>query len=283
MSGDATPRVARVIKTAQFRVYLPEARVAPMPESDGGGGFGAHDRTYAISALSMSDDAIAAEWRGDRFLCPRTPRLRMLEGVLAVRNAYGRLGADGVVPERVARAAREELEQIQQEWPTARAHILTSAWHVPLRWFVPFVTSSRELVCDGDRLRIRYRSDQRVAMANLDTYRNLQGPKLSAEQLGATVVSSFPSVRGTLGHIVAAEWVWLRRWLGEFPTAAMVELDYGSVADLFGEEELVMDESASEVRAALDALNRGTVPSAIRHYHRVVSHWSDLAAISSKN
>lgn len=253
-----------MIKTAQFRVYLPEDRVAPMPESDDGGTFGPRDRRYAISALSMSDDALVAEWRGDRFLCPRTPRLRMLEGVLAVRNAYGRLGADAVVPERVARAAREELERIQQEWPTARAHILTSAWHVPLRWFVPFVTSSRELVCDGERLRIRYRSDQRVAMANLDW-----------------AVSALHGVE--LMEHMTAEVRELRRWLGEFPTAAMVELDYGSVADLFGEEDLVMDESVSEVRAALDALNRGTIPSAIRHYHRVVSHWSDLAAISSKN
>jgi uncharacterized damage-inducible protein DinB len=42
---------------------------------------------------------------------------------------------------------------------------------------------------------------------------------LTPEQLSATAASSFPSVRGTLGHIVAAEWVWLRRWRGESPGA----------------------------------------------------------------
>jgi uncharacterized damage-inducible protein DinB len=42
---------------------------------------------------------------------------------------------------------------------------------------------------------------------------------LTAEQLTTPVASSFPSVCGTLGHIVAAEWVWLRRWLGESPTS----------------------------------------------------------------
>jgi uncharacterized damage-inducible protein DinB len=42
---------------------------------------------------------------------------------------------------------------------------------------------------------------------------------LTPDQLSATAASSFPSVRGTLGHIVAAEWVWLRRWRGESPVA----------------------------------------------------------------
>ncbi len=42
---------------------------------------------------------------------------------------------------------------------------------------------------------------------------------LPDDQQGKSVESSFPSVAGTLGHIVGAEWVWLRRWLGESPTA----------------------------------------------------------------
>ena len=40
---------------------------------------------------------------------------------------------------------------------------------------------------------------------------------LSEEQLVHSVASSFPSVGGTLAHMVGAEWVWLRRWLGESP------------------------------------------------------------------
>ena len=41
---------------------------------------------------------------------------------------------------------------------------------------------------------------------------------LSEEQLGDSIASSFPSVGGTLAHMVGAEWVWLRRWLGESPS-----------------------------------------------------------------
>jgi uncharacterized damage-inducible protein DinB len=42
---------------------------------------------------------------------------------------------------------------------------------------------------------------------------------LSEEQLAHSVASSFPSVGGTLAHMVGAEWIWLRRWLGESPGA----------------------------------------------------------------
>jgi uncharacterized damage-inducible protein DinB len=43
---------------------------------------------------------------------------------------------------------------------------------------------------------------------------------LPAEKLSATVASSFPSILATLGHIAGTEWIWLRRWLGDSPTAA---------------------------------------------------------------
>jgi uncharacterized damage-inducible protein DinB len=41
---------------------------------------------------------------------------------------------------------------------------------------------------------------------------------LTQEKLEAKAAGSFPSIVGTLGHIVGAEWVWLRRWLGESPS-----------------------------------------------------------------
>ena len=42
---------------------------------------------------------------------------------------------------------------------------------------------------------------------------------LSEQQQQQTIASSFPSVASTLAHIVGAEWVWLRRWIGESPTS----------------------------------------------------------------
>lgn len=49
--------------------------------------------------------------------------------------------------------------------------------------------------------------------------------KLSTEQFNQTVPGSFPSVRETLRHILAAEWIWLSRWKGESPSAIPAEWD----------------------------------------------------------
>src|SRR5688572_14406155 len=42
---------------------------------------------------------------------------------------------------------------------------------------------------------------------------------LTGEQFTRPVLSSFSSIRDTLAHVVFAEWLWLRRWNGESPTA----------------------------------------------------------------
>src|SRR5579871_2404171 len=44
--------------------------------------------------------------------------------------------------------------------------------------------------------------------------------KLNVEQFDAPVQSSFPSIRESVFHILAAEWIWLKRWKGEPPRAS---------------------------------------------------------------
>ena len=43
--------------------------------------------------------------------------------------------------------------------------------------------------------------------------------QLSPEQFTRDLGSSFRSVRDTLAHLHAAEWIWYHRWIGESPTA----------------------------------------------------------------
>jgi uncharacterized damage-inducible protein DinB len=40
---------------------------------------------------------------------------------------------------------------------------------------------------------------------------------LSAEQFQRPIGGSFPSVRETLAHMAAVEWIWLERWRGKAP------------------------------------------------------------------
>ena len=55
---------------------------------------------------------------------------------------------------------------------------------------------------------------------------------LSPEAFLRDMRNSFPSVRDTLAHILAAEWVWLRRWQGESPTTFLGTGDFPTVASL---------------------------------------------------
>ncbi len=52
--------------------------------------------------------------------------------------------------------------------------------------------------------------------------------ELDPDKYAADLGGSFGSVRNTLGHIVAVEWLYLRRWLGESPSALP---DWAKAAD----------------------------------------------------
>jgi|SRR5271157_679776 len=52
---------------------------------------------------------------------------------------------------------------------------------------------------------------------------------LSAEQFLRPVGGSFPSLRDTLAHMLAVEWIWLERWKGKSPQALIPAAEFPSV------------------------------------------------------
>jgi uncharacterized damage-inducible protein DinB len=74
---------------------------------------------------------------------------------------------------------------------------------------------------------------------------------LSEEQFTREIASSYPSIRGTLAHIVMAEWVWLRRWKGESPTAWPEWADLSSFDNVVEHLRAIEDER----RELLDGLS----------------------------
>lgn len=60
-------------------------------------------------------------------------------------------------------------------------------------------------------------ADQRVLAA---------AGKLDPEKFVRPMGNSFSSVRDTLAHILAAEWIWLERWQGRFPTELLNPEDF---------------------------------------------------------
>jgi uncharacterized damage-inducible protein DinB len=66
-------------------------------------------------------------------------------------------------------------------------------------------------------------ADQRVLAA---------AGKLDPEKFVRPMGNSFSSIRDTLAHILAAEWIWLERWQGRFPTELLNPADFPTVQSL---------------------------------------------------
>jgi hypothetical protein len=255
-------RVESVIRTANLRVYLEEEAVAvrglpeapdqlPSPMAVG----------VALTTERSGDDAYTAEWRGRVYRCPRTPMVRMLEGLLALRAASSQLGPP-LFSQSAVDEARHRLEALRKS-DSGVAHILTSAWHVPIRWFVPFAPDQREMV-ETPETSIRYRELVGEGLARLDQAIDILGG------------SDIPPA-------ITAEVRELRAWLSDFPGSAMVELDYGSVARFFADAELALDESVADLWASLDALASNDWSVAGERYTSLVERWALPMAIGYSN
>jgi uncharacterized damage-inducible protein DinB len=55
---------------------------------------------------------------------------------------------------------------------------------------------------------------------------------LTREEFTREIESSHRSIRDTLSHILAAEWIWLMRWKGTSPTALLDPADFPDVASI---------------------------------------------------
>lgn len=62
---------------------------------------------------------------------------------------------------------------------------------------------------------------------------------LTEQQYAAELVSSFPSIRDTMAHIVAVEWLWLQRWQGASPSALPDWARTPALADLKAQLDLI--------------------------------------------
>jgi hypothetical protein len=251
-----------VIKTSYLRVYLPAERDGSWPAHADRAD---HAVIYATERFvweeSMTEDALTVDWNGASYQCPRFPRLRMLEGLLAFSNSFP---AMPLLTEGERSAYAEELAEIRKGSTRARSHILASPWHVPLRWFAAFQPSDREIYDLADGISIRYRTSI--------------GDAVDRVGWGARVLDEVGFSESVVEQVRDLE-----RWIVDFPANAMIELDYSDVAALFSDGEVAFDESAVEVRRSLEALERGDMDEAGEAYMMVATRWAQRQALAFSN
>ncbi len=75
-------------------------------------------------------------------------------------------------------------------------------------------------------------------------------PALSEEQFLRPLGNSFPSVRDTLVHLLAVEWIWLERWRGRSPRALLPAEEFPTLG-LIRERWHAVEREMKEYLAAL--------------------------------
>ena len=251
-----------MIGTAYLRAYMPASRIGPLPPHrpiDRSGHITQNERF--MWEEDLTDDALYTLWRGIQYACPRNVRVRMIEGILAFTNTYPSMP---LLTEDERRSYKTELSRLRHETPHSRTHILSSAWHVPLRWFSAFRATDREVYDAVTGKSIRYRTAAGDAIDRIQWARSVLDGAGFAEQV--------------IDRIQALE-----RWIAEFSADAMIELDYGDVARTFPDAELVFDESADDVRASLLALEADDFEASRDAYTKVARRWAATQSYTLSN
>jgi len=193
---------------------------------------------------------------GEPLVCPLDTRARAAAALL------GFLGDETPLLRRTAlpvpeTVARRRAEAAVAELGEGAAHVVSASWTVPLPWFALVDPEERQLRLDGRR-RVWWRVPMGRALA-----RAAQAERIVRDGLGDTGPADVLAETAT--------------WLARFDRASVVELDYGGVVELVDDEALRNDDSADQVRDALQALREGDTAAARASYDRLREFWAAVA------
>jgi hypothetical protein len=225
---------------------------------------------------------------GVTYVCPWQTRLRSWLALGHLRATTRPPLADAFFPAEAARAARA-FARTYSDGTSLRTYIQTSAWCVPLSWFVLFSPAERWLALGpGDETCVG-------ASAMASAVRTLIYATAMAQarrRLARSLAAVRQGLRGPLGGpedvrrrslAVTAELEDVGRWLEEFHPQSIVELDYGGLVNLLDDESLRGDQSVAEIGAAISGLAQDEPELAIAMYRRTSGRWQSLRELESAN
>jgi len=273
---------APVIPCAYLRVFLPLSSFPPEEREqwqgyiDRGGpprvGRPAYrdeptqkERHVGLLASLEGEHADVRRVDGVDYVCPWRTRLRILAGMISLRESAPPDMVDAFVPETEAKRAARELARLRRHHPSEAPSMLQSPWHVPVRWFVLVDDEERRVVeSEAGDFRLFYWTP--IATARHRAERALQ--VLRRSELAP------------IGEPIRE----LAEWLSGFPTGSVVELDYGGVSSLFSWDDLDNDHSGRDIQQAIEAVSRpGGMPEAAELYQNVSNRWAEALNRESLN
>ena len=219
-------------------------------------GRGAAARPGTPDSVAGTEVLVLGGASGQPLVCPLDTRPRAAAAVLSFLADESPLLRHCAlpVPELVA---RREAEEAVAELGSNAAHVVSASWTVPLPWFALVDPEERQMRLDKWR-RVWWRVPIGRARA-----RAAQAERIVRNGLGDTGPAD-----------VLAE---TAAWLDRFDRSSVVELDYGGIVDLVDDEALRNDDSADQVRDALQALREGDTAAARAGYERLREFWAAVA------
>jgi len=193
---------------------------------------------------------------GEPLVCPLDTRARAAAAVLAFLTEEPPVVRAVALPVSEA-AAKRQAEAATAELGQGAAHVVSASWTVPLPWFALVDPEERQLRLDGRR-RVWWRVPMGRARA-----RAAQAERIVRSGLGDSEPADVLAETGS--------------WLARFDRASVVELDYGGIVELVDDEALRNDDSADQVRDALQALREGDKAAAQASYERLREFWAEVA------
>jgi hypothetical protein len=243
-----------------------------------------------------SEHAYIRRADGVTYVCPWQIRLRCLLSYGRMLSTAG-LALPGVVPAHDDHETMTDLAQLTEEGlteeglteeglpgPATRLHIQASVWTVPLAWFVPFAAAERWLALGPGAKRPA--GPQTASATRALLYATPMSRARRRVARGLAALRSLPSgFAGAVWDPVRAETELgeVGRWLEEFHPYSLVELDYGGLVQLLGDDALSSDQSAAEIAAAIDGVTKGERELAVAMYKRAQNRWRAFAEYEMAN
>ncbi len=245
-----------------WRRYVAEGRAVGL--SDGP----VRQRTVVLEALGagwsrlpdLPDEAYVLGAEESVLVCPWNLRMRVAEAALQARDGVPQVLADAFVPQALVGLAQTVVNACDSE---ERVHEQVATWGVPLRWFVLFGPEERELIL-AERRVLRYRAE--IGKARQRAHKGL---RILRKALGDVPITD--SLRETA------------RWLEQFHPGSVVELDYGGLTSLLGDEALRGDDSVELVALGLAGLSKDDSQGATAAYERLVQRWREIQLLERSN
>lgn len=209
------------------------------------------------SPLPVRDVMAVRGDSGELLICPLDLRARAaaaVVGFLSTAAAPLREATLGGAAERL----RVKAGTVLGELPGGAVHVVSTTWTVPLPWFVLVEPEERVVEGSGGTATVYWLIPMRVAR---------QRVQRAFELAEATFGESGPTkvLQDTA------------RWLAHFHENSVVELDYGGLVQLMGEDGVEADTSAEDVNAILDAIEQPDPGAVAERFEKLRDFWGDLA------